>query len=68
EKIKFINKINVLKTIARFAKGGTTQVVGEGFDWFHKDQKISQLEQVPHQDLRNTRIVDLPFGPDLMLR
>ena len=30
EKIKFINKINDSKTIARFERGGTTQVVGEG--------------------------------------
>ena len=26
----FINEINLLKTLARFGRGGTTQVVGEG--------------------------------------
>ena len=49
-------------------RGGTTQVVGEGFDWFHKVQKISQLEKILHQDLCSKRIADLPFRPDLMLR
>ena len=63
-----LSQQSVLKTLAQLGEGGPLKTVGEVFDWFHKDQKISQLEQIPHQDLRNTRIVDLPFGPDLMLR
>jgi hypothetical protein len=42
--------------------------MGEGFDCFHKVQKISQLEKILHQELCNTKITDLPFGPALVLR
>jgi hypothetical protein len=64
---EILNQDN-LNTLAQLGEGGPLKTVGEGFDWFHKDQKISQLEQIPHHDLRNTKIADLLFVPDLMLR
>ena len=40
----FINEINLLKTLARFGRGGTTSVVGEGILWTENARKLSSLK------------------------